>query len=551
MTFKGPAGNSNTVRAEDPKNLEKIKVGDRVAITYTEAVGIAVEAAEVGGPCGPLAAAVAASGLHRTADAAERSPTGPRCARRPGQALPAPRGPPARSSCSPRRSPPWPSRTVRFAVPFDHFLHTDVGVSFGKLRFAQSVKHWVDDALMAIFFFVVGLEIKREVIVGELSSLRGARFRSSQRSAACWRPPSSISRSTRGAGAAGWGVPMATDIAFALGVLALLGPASRRPESVLAALAIVDDMGAIVVMRSSTPGGPRDVARVRAPPARGARRDEPPPRRGTAGRTSRSAGRCGSRSCRRASTRRSRSGRGVHVRRSPACARSSSPDLRVNSWRSRRSTCRAPHPGGRPPAGAALEIPESTLHSVAPLQRLQRALHPLSTFIVLPAFALANAGIPLPGAGPGSPVALGIVLGLVAGKPPASAGHLARGAPGVADLPGGVGWRHVAGAAALAGIGLTMSLFVADLAFESAVASAQAKSAIFAASIVAGCSAIAALRFWAPAPQRGLSWRRLPEVAHCRACGRAAGEGLRPCEKSVADDSSIPDRSADGPWPCR
>ena len=152
----------------------------------------------------------------------------------------------------------------------------------------------------------------------------------------------------------------------------------------------------------------------------------------------------------------------------------------------------------------ALEIQRAALHSVAPLQRLEWTLHPFAIFVVLPAFALANAGIPLPGAGLGSPVALGIVLGLVVGKlAGVSLATWLAVRIGIADLPAGVGWRHVVGAGALAGIGFTMSLFVANLAFDTAVESAQAKSAIFVASIVAGLLGYAALRFWAPPAENG------------------------------------------------
>jgi NhaA family Na+:H+ antiporter len=152
----------------------------------------------------------------------------------------------------------------------------------------------------------------------------------------------------------------------------------------------------------------------------------------------------------------------------------------------------------------ALELEQAALHSAAPLQRIEWALHPFTTFAVLPAFALANAGIPLTGAGVGSPVALGIILGLVAGKLAgvALAAWLAV-RTGIADLPAGVGWRHVIGAGALAGIGFTMSLFVANLAFDTAVEADQAKSAIFVASIVAGVIGYAMLRFWAPPPEAG------------------------------------------------
>ena len=393
------------------------------------------------------------------------------------------------------------------AAGYDAFLHTDIGVSFGNLRFAQSIKHWVDDTLMALFFFVVGLEIKREVIVGELSSLRGALLPICAALGGMLAPAAVyLAFNAGGPGAAGWGVPMATDIAFALGVLALLGP--RVPAGLkvfLAALAIADDIGAILVIAVFYTAEVRWVwlgfalLPLAALVSMNRRRvEEPLPYLAVGGAVVRVPLVGHPRDDRGRDRGVHDPGGGPHP---PARVHRDLPG-QARADRGDRRAGRA-HPGGRPPAGARARDPGVRAAQRRPAPAPPARLLPLSTFVVLPAFALANAGIPLGGADPGSAVAQGIFLGLVAGK---FAGVLLAAwlavRTGIADLPAGVGWRHVAGAGALAGIGFTMSLFVANLAFESALVSAQAKSAIFAASIVAGVLGFAVLRFRAPGGAR-------------------------------------------------
>ena len=390
------------------------------------------------------------------------------------------------------------------AVGYNRFLHTEIGLLFGAYGFAQSVQHWVDDALMALFFFVVGLEIKREVIVGELSSLRGALLPIVAALGGMLAPAAVyLALNAGGAGASGWGVPMATDIAFALGVLALLG--SRVPSGLkvfLAALAIADDIGAIVVIAlfytAQVHGAWLAFALIplAALVAMNRRHVEAPLAYLAVGSVLWFAFLSS----------------GIHATIAGVIAAFTVPATARLSPLEFTELCRAKLgeievidvPGAHTleddrQQEYALEIQRAALLSVAPLQRIEWGLHPLSTFLVLPAFALANAGISLSGVGLGSAVALGIVLGLVVGKlAGVSLATWLAVRSGIADLPAGVGWRHVAGAAALAGVGFTMSLFVAKLAFATAVEAAQAKSAIFVASIVAGLLGYAALRFWAP-----------------------------------------------------
>jgi len=393
------------------------------------------------------------------------------------------------------------------ASAFSALLHTDIGLTFGALGFAQSVQHWVDDALMAVFFFVVGLEIKREVIVGELSSVRGALLPILAALGGMLVPAAIyLALNAGGPGEAGWGVPMATDIAFALGVLALLG--SRVPNGLkvfLAALAIADDIGAILVIAVFYTGQVHwgwlafALLPLAALIAMNRRHVEAPLAYLAVGSVLWFAFLSSSIHATIAGV--------IAAFTIPAVARLSPLEFTEICRENLKDIEAIDVPGAHTlkdnrQQERALDIQQAALHSVAPLQRIEWALHPFATFIVLPAFALANAGIPLSGAGVASPVALGIILGLVAGKlAGVSLAAWLAVRTGIADLPTGVGWRHIVGAGALAGIGFTMSLFVANLAFDGAVESAQAKSAIFIASIIAGLLGYAALRFWAPPAQ--------------------------------------------------
>ncbi len=374
----------------------------------------------------------------------------------------------------------------------EHFWETDAGFFAGAYEFAQSFRHWVDDALMALFFFVVGLEIKRELIVGELSSLRGALLPIFAAIGGMVAPAAIyFALNAGGDGAAGWGVPMATDIAFAIGVIALLG--SRVPTGLkvfLTALAIVDDIGAILVIAlfytESISTGWLFAALV---PLAGLilmnrmRIDEP---------MAYLAVGSGLWICILYS--------GVHATIAGVIAALTVPAMAKIAPLEFANVCRIKideieHlevPGAHTLEDdaqqlCALDIQKAALKSTAPLQRLELALHPFSAFIILPLFALANAGIEWGGFDVGSPVVLGVILGLVVGKPIGitfMSWVVVRS--GLASLPKGVTWGHILGAGIIAGIGFTMSLFVANLAFGAGEVAGEAKAAILVASVIAG-----------------------------------------------------------------
>jgi len=395
-----------------------------------------------------------------------------------------------------------------FDPAYEAFWDAHAGVFAGIFQFDQSIKHWVDDALMALFFFVVGLEIKREFIVGELSTLRGAALPVIAAFGGMIAPAAVyIAFNFGGPGENGWGVPMATDIAFALGVLALLG--SRAPHGLkvfLAALAIVDDIGAVLVIAlfyAAQISAPWLIAAL-IPLAflvlmNRSGVDEPIWYLGVAS----VLWFCVLNS-------------GVHATSAgviaafaiPAKARLTPTEF-TNICRSKiEEIDQMDVPGAHTLQDdrqqiKALEIRDAAIHSTAPLQRLEFVLHPVTAFLVLPLFALANANIRLVDSGSLAihEVGLGVFFGLLVGKPLgiALASWIAVRI-GLADLPRGVTWRHVVGAGMLGGVGFTMSLFMANLAFRIAGVANEAKVMILVASVVAGALGYCWLRFVAPAP---------------------------------------------------
>ena len=385
--------------------------------------------------------------------------------------------------------------------------HTPIAIEVGELRLAEDLHFWINDGLMAIFFFVVGLEIKRELLIGELTSLRRALLPVAGAVGGALLPAAIFVAVTRGGeGSGGWGVPMATDIAFALGVLALLG--SRVPIGLkifVTALAIADDLLAIVVIAVFYSGDLSFLAfgaagAVLAVLIAGNRLHV---------RSYLFYGLLG------IALWMAVLASGIHATIAgvvlalavPARTRIDGHSFIVGARALIDAFEEADHPEDvrRSDArqSALSDLEHATEAIQTPLQRLEDGLHPWVAYFIVPLFALSNAGVAL-GAGVtaalGSSVAYGIVAGLVVGK---QAGILAAAwlvvRAGWADLPAGVAWRHIWGAGCVAGVGFTMSLFIGELAFADTPALLDvAKVAILAASVLAASIGWAVLRSSAP-----------------------------------------------------
>ena len=373
---------------------------------------------------------------------------------------------------------------------YEQLWTTSLGTRLGTWSIELDLRHWVNDGLMALFFLVAGMEIKRELLIGELRDRRAAALPVVAAIGGMVVPALLYLLLTAGTdGSHGWGVPMATDIAFALGVLTLAArhaPANLKPF--LLTLAIVDDIGAIVVIALFYSGGvawswlAAAVAVVLL--IVGLRR--------------------------------------IHVQAMVLYL-----GLGVVLWLFTYESGLHPTIAGvalglltpavpfqRPRAVSAEAVrtadetrddpvpPDADAHqwlrlawlareAVSPLARVEHVLLPWTSFVIVPLFALANAGVSFTAGTIGdalsSRVTTGVILGLVVGKVVgiSAAGWVAVRL-GIGRLPIGVRWSHLVGTAAVAGIGFTVSLFITELAFEEPLLQEEAKVGILVASALAG-----------------------------------------------------------------
>ncbi len=387
---------------------------------------------------------------------------------------------------------------------YTHFWETRLSISLGDLSISLSLREWINEAIMCFFFFVVGLEIKREVLVGELSTRKKALLPVSAALGGMILPALiyyslNFGRETSG----GWGIPMATDIAFALGILYILGqrvPAGLRVF--LSAFAIADDMGAVLVIalfyteqiavdylllsililavigvasyfwvRSTLfytlmgillwfavlgSGVHSTVAGILVAffiPARG-----------------------------KYNTDRFLEEVGYYLSRFQCPPNGCGESILLNQEH----------------LNAVQSIEVACHHVETPLQRLEHALHPWVAFLVIPLFALANGGVSLEGVSLSrlidSRVEMGIILGLLVGKPVGITFFTWLAVKtGLSELPYKVRWGHILGAAVLGGIGFTMSLFIATLSFKEYNLVEEAKFGILTASLLSGILGISIL----------------------------------------------------------
>lgn len=342
---------------------------------------------------------------------------------------------------------------------YEHFWHTHADLSFFSIDLDYSIQHWINDGLMAVFFLLVGLEIERELYIGELKEIKNALLPVVAAIGGMLLPAGIHYIFNAGSATqAGFGIPMATDIAFALGMLALLG--NRVPFTLkifLTALAIIDDLGAILVIAIFYNSGiewPYLLSAI-----------------------------------------------GIFS------ALLLLGKFKIYNllyyiipgivmWYCMLKSGIHPTISG---VLLAFAIPFGSEDEKNPSYRLQHFLHKPVAFIILPVFALANTGLILPGGWAGELTAnnsLGIILGLVAGKPLGivlCCFLLTKLKPG--SKPDELTWGHLAGAGILAGIGFTMSIFISNLAFRDSGAILSSKIAVLTGSVLAGVAGLIVLYF--------------------------------------------------------
>jgi len=368
----------------------------------------------------------------------------------------------------------------------------EVGLQLGDVAIVHSLKHWINDGLMVLFFFVIGLEVKRELVTGDLRDLRSAALPVAAALGGMFVPAGLYLALQWGeAGQRGWGIPMATDIAFVVGCMALLGPRIPRGLRVLLlSLAIADDIGAILVIAIGYTDqlylgwlvfGLFGIGLISLLARLGVRAFLPYVLIGClvwfgfheSGVHATIAGVIlGLMTPARAYLSSTSFGR--LVKRAD--------DAVHGDWET------VPHRSEK-----VRRFRRATREAISPLQYLETALHPWTSFLILPLFALANAGVPFHLSDLADPVAVAAAAGLVIGKP---LGILLFGwlavRLGLGRMPEGVGWLALAGGGLLCGIGFTMALFIAELALPG-VALNAAKVGIIGASVVAAAGGMSIL----------------------------------------------------------
>ncbi len=378
---------------------------------------------------------------------------------------------------------------------YHHLWEYTFSIGFEEFIVSKSLHHWINDGLMSVFFFVVGLELKREVMAGELSNPRDAILPILAGLGGMVVPALSyLILNSSGAASSGWGIPMATDIAFALGILYLLG--DKIPTSLkvfLTALAIVDDLGAVLIIAFfytsdislvSLAIGGGFLAILVAANALGVRNIVFYGIIGVGG------------------VWLAFLLSGVHATIAGVLAALTIPaNVKIQDKKFVAKMNSLTNEFEKSTPNNVILLTHDQLHiidkirfysraALTPLQRLEHAMHPLVAFVVMPVFAIANAGITFAGdftENLFSNVSIGVMMGLALGK--------FIGVVGVskilvnlklAALPEGLNWRHIYGVAMLAGVGFTMSLFITDLAFTNQTYILQAKIGIFIASVISG-----------------------------------------------------------------
>lgn len=337
---------------------------------------------------------------------------------------------------------------------YDHLLHSKLGIVFGEFEFSKNLLHWINDGLMAIFFFLVGLEIKRELLGGQLSSKESAMLPALAAVGGMAAPALVyyLVNHNHPHLLHGWAIPAATDIAFALGVLSLLG--KRVPVTLkvlLTAIAVIDDLGAVIIIAffytdglSMTALGAASFFTLMLFVM-------------------------------------NRAG----VRRTAAYV-----IIGFLLWLAvLKSGVHATLAG----VITALFIPYGTQGNGKKESRnliadLEHALHPWVAFMIMPVFAFANAGVSLAGVTPAAlfnPLPLGIMLGLVVGKQTGIFFTiLAAVKSGLCPMPKNTNWYQLYALSALCGIGFTMSLFIGTLAFNGPEYAAPVRLGVLGGSII-------------------------------------------------------------------